>query len=520
MKKALFSIVLVLLFCGMPGQARAALDQAGAERLKQVFTDYLERRKTAMRFGGQELRAEGAIMVEPGDYYYAVTMPHLSVHNPDGSYTDIGILAINAMPGDTSREWKMTIAIPTPVLAYDAGKKIESRIDIGAQTLAGVWSEDMRNFTKLDARYENLSIQRIQDGLSVKIPRASILYDLAPSSDGKTWSGPVKYAMEQMEIAQSGDPGISKIGRVELNGALHEYSPENARAYEEKLVALQASAGETPSPEHMQGLYNMLFDAFSNLWDGFESTITVSDIALSRPAIPGSPAGSLTIAKAGMGMNARGFRSDRVNASMKIFYDGFKISPVPAGFGAATPDHLTIDVSLAKLPFREIVEMGRAEMKAVPAGTEPTTAQTAALMTKALQLMTRAGTSFTVKDSSLGNTTYNALLNGQALADLEAAMKAVGSMRLEVSGLDRLIALSGEKLKDKTLDDASRKGLKDSVVLLTVLQTIGQIGKNGKGEAVRVYDFALAKDGKMTLNGADLAAIQAVIGAALEAGKK
>ncbi|MBI2234067.1 MAG: hypothetical protein HYU57_03555 [Micavibrio aeruginosavorus] len=492
MKKALFSIVLVLLFCGMPGQARAALDQAGAERLKQVFTDYLERRKTAMRFGGQELRAEGAIMVEPGDYYYAVTMPHLSVHNPDGSYTDIGILAINAMPGDTPREWKMTIAIPTPVLAYDADKKIESRIDIGAQTLAGVWSEDMRNFTKLDARYENLSIQRIQE----------------------------KYAMEQMEIVQGGDPGVSKIGRVELNGALHEYSPENARAYEEKLVALQSSAGETPGPEHVESLYNTLFDAFSSLWDGFDSTMTVSDIALSRPAIPGSPAGSLTIAKAGMGMNARGFRSDSVSASMKIFYDGFKIAPVPAGFGAATPDHLNIDVSLSKLPFREIVEMRRAEMKAVPAGAEPTTAQTAALMTKALQLMTRAGTSFTVKDSALGNTTYNALLNGQALADLEAAMKAVGSMRLEVSGLDRLIALSGEKLKDKTLDDASRKTLQDSVVLLTVLQTLGQMGKNGKGEAVRVYDFALAKDGKMTLNGTDLAAIQAVIGAAREAGKK
>ena len=98
-------------------------------------------------------------------------------------------------------------------------------------------------------------------------------------------------------------------------------------------------------------------------------------------------------------------------------------------------------------------------------------------------------------------------------------MKAVGNMRLEISGMDRLIELTQQQLKDKSLGDARRKALQESLVLVTIFQTIGQNAEGKDGKKTRVYDFVLAKDGKLTLNGTDLSAIQAMIGAAREAQK-
>lgn len=513
MKRLLAPLLATILIFTIP-PAHAALDKEGAVRVKQIFTRYLEQRQTASRLAGQDLKMEGDIMVEPGDNYYAVTMPHISVHNPDGSYTDIGILAINAMPGGKQGEWRMTIAIPTPVIGYDAQKKIQSRIDIGAQTLAGVWNEQASHFTKLDARYENVTIQRIQDGMTIKIPKTSVIFDLTPAADGKMWSGPAKYRLENLEITRSGDPGISRIGRLDIDAFLHDYSPESAKTYQEKLAALAESAGDGPvSEKHVMGMYNMVFDSFSSIWDGFDSSIIASDIALARPAVSGSPESTFKIAKAGLALNAKGFRSNTVGLTSKVFYEGFSLTPAPQALVDATPTHFNLDLSLSKVPFRDLVALGKTSLQSSGV-SEKTPAETAALMTMALQIMTNAGTSLDIRDTTLGNTFYNAMLNGKILADLNAAMKAAGKVTLNITGLDQIMAMTKKQSGDKTLDDATRKKLQDLVVSMTILQAMGQKAKDATGKEIRTYDLELTKEGQLTLNGTDLSAIQAMIGAA------
>lgn len=511
MKRLLSLLCIPVLIWAAP--ARAALDQAGAARVKQIFTGYLEQRQTTSHLAGQELKLEGEIMVEPGDNYYAVTMPHISVHNPDGSYTDIGILAINAMPGDKQGEWRMTIAIPTPVIGYDAEKKIVSRIDIGAQTLAGVWNEQAIHFTKLDARYEGVTLQRIQDGLTIKIPKTSVIFDLTPSADGKTWSGPAKYRLEDLDIMR-GTAGTSHIGRIDIDAFLHDYAPESARAYQEKMKALEKTTASGPVNEkHVTGMYNMVFDSLSTIWDGFDTSVTVSDITLPRPATGSSPKGNIKIAKAGLSLNTKGFRSNILNLTSKAFYDGLSLTPAPQDLADATPTHFNLELSLSKIPLRDLVNLGRASLQS-SGKTEKTPAETAALMTMALQIMTNAGTSLDIRNTSLGNTFYNAMLDGKILADLNAAMKAAGKVTLSITGLDRLLALTKKQTQDKSLDEATRKKLQEMMISMTILQAMGQKAKDADDKDMRSYDLELTKEGQLTLNGTDLSAIQAMIGAA------
>lgn len=505
------SLIIFILLCGMR-PAMAALDQTGAEHVRQIFTDYLDHQKTSARLSGRELKAEGGIIVEPGQYYYAITTPHLSMIEADGSSTDIGILAINAMPGDTPKEWKVTIAIPTPIIRYDARKKIQAQIEVGAQTLAGVWSENLSSFMKLDARYEKITIRQITDAITVKIKKASIFYNLSANADGKTWSGPARYAMENLEISRDGSPDISTIGSIVADIFIHDYSPAALLNYQNRMKAITDSAQSGGANNaHIQNLYDLVFNSIGTLWDGFDSSITVNDLNLVRS---GSPVGTVALKQAGFSLSVAGFRNNSVSVTVKTNYDGLSITPPPSGFDETTPAKMNMDITISKIPFKELVDLGRTTLQA--GEQSPEQAKLAGMRAFALapQLLTTAGTTITINPSSFGNLAYNVQMNGSIIANLQAIMGAHGKGRVEINGIDKIIGLMNEKLKDKSLDDTSRKAIRDSLVTMTILQTVGQKDNAAKGADKRIYDMELTEAGKLTLNGTDLSALQALIGAA------
>lgn len=519
----LIALLLMPVFCAaflllqVQSAVAAPIDAKGAAHLKTVFTQYLENQQSAARGQGRDLRAEGPVLVEPAGNYYAITMPHLTIVNHDGSSTDIGILAVNALPGTKDGEWKMTIAVPTPIMGYDAQKKPTLRIDIGGQSFSGLWNEKVGNFVKLDARYQNITALQSAEGVTVKIPSTSILYDLAPSADGKTWSGPAKYVMDNITITKAGDPGVSKIGRLAMDMKIHDYNPDEVRAYREKINALvetsTAPAVATMSNEHAQGLYNLVFDFISNVWDGFDSTVTVTDVDLSRPALAGGEPGRLALKQAGFTLNAKGFRTDSVTMNIMTKYDGLSLVPAPAGFDEGTPSRLNLDVNINKLPFKELVRLGREGMKA--ASTQPDGGKIAGMQAAELipKLLTQAGTNLKVTQSFFGNNTYNVQIDGLLNANLAAVMGAEGKAKLDITGLEKLIALVKAKVKDPALNADLKARLNKSLITLTILQMTGQQGVDAQGQPMRSYNLELTNDGKIMINGADLSMLQALAGA-------
>ncbi|MGZ9097234.1 MAG: hypothetical protein ACXW30_02930 [Micavibrio sp.] len=515
---ALFFVSVFLLVQLAAFPVSAAPDTAGAAHLKTLFTGFITNQKASAKTQGQELRAEGDVLVEPAGRYYAITLPHLSVVEKDGSYTDIGILAMNAMPGEKPGEWKMTVAVPTPIMGYDAEKKPVLRIDIGKQSFTGLWNESVGNFTKLDARYEDITALQSAEGMTLKIPKASVLYDLTPSITGKTWSGPVQYLMENISLTKDGDPGQSRIGKIAIDMMVYDYSPDEVRSYQDKINAMAESMSAAPdaeiSAEQAKGLYNLIFDFISTVWDGFDSTVTISDLELSRPAIPGSPAGKIVLKKAGFGFNAKGFRSNNVALRLTTQYEGLSLVPAPAGFEEATPSRLNMEISIDKLPYKELVAMGRQTLQTAsdqPDGNKVAGMQAAELIP---QLLTQAGTYLKISKSFFGNSTYNVQMDGQMNANLKAVMGADGKARLEVFGLDQLVGMLKTRLKDPALTPEQKQSLQGTLVTLTVLQLSGQQGKNAEGQPVRSYDLELTNEGKIMVNGADLSAIQGLAGAA------
>lgn len=513
--------VLPLFFGAVTTPASAAIDANGAAHLKKMFSGYLDDRKAAMKASKRDLRTEGPLTVEPAGTYYAVTMPHITVHNPDGTYTDVGIFAINALPGDKADEWKLTLAFPTPVTSYKADKTPRMRINIGGQTFNGIWNEKVENFTKLDAQYLNVVVDQIEDAMTIKVPKTTIVYNLSPAAGGKTWSGPLKYEMSGIEALRRGETVPSRVGRITLDMNVKEYDPSQAKAYQKKMATLGGkNADGSINPEQLPGIYAAFFDFIGSSWSGFDLRIAIDNIALARPAANGMPASIINVKQAAILFDAKGLRTGAVTSHANISYSGLRVTPPQPGFSDTVPDHLNIDMIGDKIPLKELSAM--AAKNILPDTATPEQRRAAGMQLAQLipQLMTKAGTTIKVSNSSLGTNTYNVLMNGLLNADVKAVMGATGKMRMEITGMEALLKIMQAQVKNPDVPLVAKVALQKWLLTMMAVQAVGQQGKGADGKAARIYDVELGTDGKIMLNGMDLSMLQALAGAAAPATAK
>ncbi|MDB5490560.1 MAG: hypothetical protein JWO78_409 [Micavibrio sp.] len=503
-------IILTMLFAllSFTAPAKAAIDAKGAAHLKTVFTQYLDDRKAAMKASRRELRTEGPLTVEPAGSYYAITMPHISLINADGTSTDVGIFAINALPGDRANEWKLTLASPTPITGYGIDKQPRFRTTIGGQTFNGIWNETIQTFTKLDAQYLNIVVNQIQDGIVIKVPKTTIIYNLTPSGDGKTWSGPLKYEMTDIQALRRGETTPSRIGRFSMAMNVRDFDPAQGTAYQKKIATLNTGKVTT---EQLPGIYAAFFDFIGSSWSGFDSKITVDSIALAQPPDSGKPAGMINLGQAAVKFDMEGFKTGAVKSHLNVGYDGLSFKPPQPGMSDTVPAHLALDMVADKLPLKELTALAVKNILPETATPEAKRAAGMELARMIPELLTQAGTTVKVSDSSFGNATYNVLMNGLLNADVKSLYGARGKMKLEAKGVDQLLKAMQTQMKDPKLSAQAQAGLQKAYVVMMVVNGVGQ---QDKATGMRVYDLELTPEGKVMMNGQDLSLLIALAQAA------
>lgn len=483
--------------------ARAAVDAKGAAHLKTMFEKILEQDKTSKN---NALKLDGEVMVEPVDNYYAVTLPHLSMLSDDGGRVEVGIITLNVMPTDVPTQWKMTLALPSPITFYDAKNAPEMQLAIMKQYFAGVWDEKFRNFTKLKAQYKDVRAVSSDRRVNIAVPDFTATYDLKENAN-KNLSGPMLFEITGLQAAGATGGKIS-AGKIEYAVNLIDYSVDAAGAYRDNMAALTESyqSGEdSGSRAHITGIYNLVADFIGTVWDGFTSTLGARDIALSLPAMNGKPAQDVKISSAAFSFDMTGFRKNSVILRTGMNYSGLSIAPLPdPAMGAMLPSKVNVDISINNLPYREMRALGQTSVDA--AVKAPQMAQLAGLqaLMSLPQLFTTAGTNMVLKDTEVTGKDYRIAAAGTLTADMAAMKMATGKGRMEIAGIDKLIAFTAERLKDPKLNPAQKAKLENTARTLAALQIAGQQGTDSTGAPARTYDFELTKDGKTLMNGTDI----------------
>ncbi len=156
---ALFALLMMLF----APAAKAALDtDARAQVLKGQIEGFLENQKAMAMKNGCKLVSKGSVTMEKTADYYAYTLPHLTYTDSRGVRSEIGMIAVNAVP-QGEFEWKVSLAVPTPISSFGPSGAEQFRTDIGTQSASGVWNEKLGHFTSLSAKLANVQLNDLED---------------------------------------------------------------------------------------------------------------------------------------------------------------------------------------------------------------------------------------------------------------------------------------------------------------------------------------------------------------------
>jgi hypothetical protein len=505
-------LILAFLVLAAPVPARAAIDAKGAEQLRGVVQVMIDRYRNAASDKGGQLTLDGDIIIEPTGSYYAVTLPAMKYGAPDGRRTEIGMIAINAMPAAAPGEWKMTVALPSPLSHYDGKNRLYALTTIGAQNFAGIWSEKMKAFIKLDATYKDIKGLTPEHKPFLNVANASMNGDFKDNGQGQ-WSGTLLMDATGITFGDA-QAKHGKIDRIALRSAIKDYNLDNILDYDQKISALtenyQAGDGGEMSLPHVMALYNLISDFVTSALDALDVTVSIEGLDVTRPAIAGQPAGHLALKSGTGGFSLSGLRANNASLGLKLAYDGLQMSPMPENIKAhSLPDHAHIDISLNNLPVRELLDQGKTSLQMTVDAPNEAVAQMAliSLVAQAPQLLTQSHANLAIRDSEIGNDEWLVALNTLITADLKAQLSATGTSTLKVTGLEKIIADLQEKQKDPNLTPEQKAKIEDGLQKLTVLQLASTKQQGADGRTVHVFNFELGQDGKVMLNGTDLSTL-------------
>lgn len=521
---SLFATVLAFLILAVPATAYGAeINAAGAEKLKAVFEEILAPLRAVGKNQPFTYKLEGDITIEPAGTYYAVTLPYISVDtgidvDPESGKSavfNIGRVAVNAAPHDKPGEWKMTLAIPTPMILRTQDGKELFRLEIGRQEAAGIWNESLQSFAKLDSQYKDIKAFSTAAPFALSIADMAFIYDLT-KDEQDLWSGPTSVSAQNLVMnfnePDNGEPLHSlQIGNFTIQMEADQYDPVVLKNFREKMLAFQESFNpDSPevSAENMMAMNNLAFETLTTIANGFSVIYDMRDLTINFPAEskdspenegedPAIEQAQFKLDKGYLGFKANGLREKSASLGWQLGHDGYEIRP-DMGFADFEPAYSHFDIKIQSLPFEELTTLGKNTLQSAASDTATLQLAGLSLLMKIPAMLSNAGTQITLENNRFGNKHWSFKTDAQVKADISAVNSATADIKSEVTGLDFLI--------EKATQRASDPGDPYQIFARRALDTLEQLKRFGRreqsgGETVYHYHIVMNPQGQILLNG-------------------
>jgi hypothetical protein len=458
-----------------PAPAAAAAATTPEATLKSLFETLLAdqaRRLAADKKAPAKLVIDGPVSVEPAGNYYAITLPLLSLEYKDGRKIRIGMISINASPAGQKGEWKMTLALPTPITGSDPDGTNTMTIALGEQKVAGLWNERLNGFTKLDAAYKNLRVDFPANGGSATIDGALIRYDLSQDEAG-AWAGPAYFEATGARW---------RLPTLFSEGTTQKLSWS---AKIERLSGELASSGLLVSPALLGDprIYTAL--------NALDNTLSAETLNFTlRPGQADQARYTLKTGQARLSLN--NVLSGAADTDLSLDFSGFSYAGADQPMVDLAPDHGRINLIQKRLPVASLSQaIGTDGAAALPM-----------LMIQLPLLLPQAKTSAEIKDSVLAGKSYSLTMN--ALIKAENGLNGEG--RIAFAGLDSVLASLQVAGSDARKPYAPF--CRSAAAFLETIKPLGRVEPGDGQNFVHVFDLKTAPPPVfMTVNDQPLAGL-------------
>ncbi|HYG91725.1 MAG TPA: hypothetical protein VD978_36370 [Azospirillum sp.] len=470
-----------------------AVSAEGAAAMRAAISEGLQRNFPTVE-GSTEFRWAGELQVIPAGDRYDVTLPALTVVSPEDTRFEVGTIRLTVAPRPDAA-YAVEATLPTSMTMRN-GDTLSGNLTIGRQRFTGVWSAAVENFVSADMAYGDLALVGTKDGGALRIASLTATQELQPDGPG-TWGGPFAAALGDLTLTDPQKETVLKIGGATMEASYGRIDLARVAQVKE-LAARHAAAGtEPPALQLLPLLGGMLGEASL------------------RTRISGLSAGSgesrVTFDQASFSMGMRDIDRETSTTTLGFQGDGLKITPLPTP-KQFMPERFDVQVSLGRLPnaalgqsilaLAALDEQEKAQGKPEGADNSAREALVTATGKVLIDAASQAGTELRIDRLALDTPATSGSITGAARVMSQAALSAVGGAEVVLRGLDA--AANALKPKPGAKPDPEAQ---QTLGMVSMLQALGQQGKDAAGKDVRTYKIDLTEAGQILLNGADMSAL-------------
>lgn len=498
LRSTLRSASLALLLAGLPWLAPAHAAALDADQIKKEVSAYLDQ---AGGHGDDRALLYRAVEVTPDGDGLRVAIDDIAVRAGDADPLPLGTVTFRLTGRDDGTYDIDDVTLPAE-LKFDHKDDLTT-LKLPSVVLTGRWSPQLETFLAFDASLKSITVSDKRslgsiDQIVVKVgtvDKGGGRFDESGSLvvDGVRMSDDEKHSVSLAEIAVA-----SSVDNVDLAGWAQQ---------QQKMRGLQGGDKTASEGDIIAVLSGMV-----GLLPNGKGSLKLTDLALAD----GGQGWSFALPTASIGAGLAGIDQERAAITLDLAYDGVTYSTGNAQEDAATsalaPRRLSLSLALEDLPAKQILAMvsSLAQLQAGAAagdGSAGTSAKSDAdaaappamdpsmaammLLPQLQAALQQAGSKFRIAPSEIQSQLATMKLEGLAQATQQSALGGVAVLKVEITGLDQLIATAKQMLGPGAADEAKA---------LDVLRLVSARTTAADGTAIDHYTFSLSPEGEMKVN--------------------
>ncbi len=384
--------------------------------------------------------------------------------------------------------FQFSVGLPNSLTISDAGGVPEGEMSWGTSALRGIWRADLETATEFHGALNKLLFTDIsQSGKHIvgNIDSIAIDQEFAESANG-WWSGPYVFDVANIEFSPAAQDEHISLGKVSLSGELQDFDLAAWQALSEWGSSISIAVdGTNPNSFGDSRAAARIFEAM-NLGAG-NMALLISNLSIGPPGRQQFKMGELNL-----DMN---YDNDaRPGAySFNVDWQGLEQtdSRLPPAFFTHTG---ALKMHLEQFPIRQILTSALRESENFSPPIDSVHNDfSAPLQLMVLPLINANQTRLRLEKLVLRSSTAALAATGNLSAQKNSALGVVGDARLEITGLDKLIATAARQA-------VSGEDAMELLAFLTFAKGLGRPEVGAEGELVYVYDIVLPADGIVLIN--------------------
>jgi hypothetical protein len=491
---------LALVMAGLTWVAPAHAAALDADQIKRDVTAYLDQIGGA---GKDRVILYRAVEVKPDGDGLRVSIADLAVHAEGSDPVTLGTVTFRLKGRDDGNIDIGDLTLPAELALGEKDDVVTMKLPSVAMT--GQWSPKLQTLLGLDASAKDIGISNKKSVGSIARVAAKLV---ATDKGNGRYDEVGSFLLAGLKMTDDEKHSVA-LGQLAVDSSAQNVDLAAMAQQQDKLKALQAQ-GKAASEADLMSMFGGMFA----LLPSGKGTIKLSDLAVAD----GTQGWSFALPAASLGGALAGFDQDRGGFGLTLAYSGLTYSTgneqADQMTGALAPRRVDLSLGLEDLPSKQLVALlgtflqanaaaaatGASGGKSTDGSTGDASGAPPAMDSSTLAMMLlpqlqgaliQAGSKFRISPSELESPAATIKLEGLAQATQQAALGGVATLKLEITGLDKIIATAKQMVGPQGGDELKA---------LDVLRLVSERSKAADGTPIDRYTFSLSPEGEMKVN--------------------